>query len=484
MKTLIFLLFAISGFAQDFQAPTFADAGEKDPVTINWPAVRRQTYKQVQMMAGVCDCDITIPANVWYVDKDTKGYAKASVYDIKPGMTVCFADGQRGPIEFHNVNGTAAEPITFISCGGTTIKGTGGQRDVQFYNSSFIKFMGNVGPIDITGGGHGIYFRDLSTDVETAFINFHDIGYSGFEAKTDPSCDPKTWRGAFVLRNVKVHDCTFKNMNTGEAIYIGESHYDGVGAIQGGPCFTGVKTAQEHEVIGVWVYNNNFENIGHDAIQVGACTSGGYIYNNKIYNFGMTNEFGQMSGIQINPGTNAEVYNNWIEKGPGYGIFGGGRGGSKIHHNLIIGTGKTTDGGGILLAKYQPFDDAGFQVYNNTLLDIKRIGVEVYPETGNNNLYDNIINVSSGLLVKLNGPNTKLLDKGNVKVVGASSLVKLDPNYVPLPTSPAYREVVDAGAFQSKKVFRSEWRPDGVVDSIGRRFIFIRTPQGRIELKQ
>ena len=34
-------------------------------------------------------------------------------------------------------------------------------------------------------------------------------------------------------------------------------------------------------------------------------------------------------------GTNAEVYNNIIDTGTGYGIFAGGRGGSHFYNNII-----------------------------------------------------------------------------------------------------------------------------------------------------
>jgi hypothetical protein len=424
-----------------------------------------------------CACDITIPSTAWYIDKDKNTRSDATVLDVRPGMTVCFAAGIRGPIEFHSVNGTATAPITFVSNGGTTFKGSGGQHMVAFYNSSFIKVTGEQGPIDITGGGHGIWFGSLSTDVEAAFINFHDLGYSGFEAKTDPTCDPKTWRGNFTLRNVRVHDCTFKNMMTGEAIYIGESHYHSTFPLSG--CTGGITSALEHEVKGVWVYNNTFDYTGHDAIQVGACTSDGYIYNNTLTRFGQTNEYGQMSGIQINPGTNADIHHNIISNGPGYAIFGGGRGGSTIHHNLMISTGKATDGGGILLQKYVPFDDSGFKVYNNTMIGITRYGIEAYPETGDNVLENNIINISSGLLVKLNSPATKLIDRNNVKVIGSSSLLKLDANYVPLVGSPAFGVDSDAGAFQSVKIkwmYGPGWE---AMDSLGTLKAWLVTSDGK-----
>src|SRR5690242_14717661 len=198
MRIILLFLISISTFGQ--------------PTAFNWRDIDFAAIARETANPPACQFDVTIPATAWYVDKDKNTNTNAYVINPQPGQTVCFAAGTRGVIEFHNINGTASAPITFASCSGTTLKGSGGQHVVAFYNSSFIKFTGEQGPIDLTGGGHGLWFGSLSTNVEASFINFHDLGYSGFEAKTDPTCDPKTWRGQFTLRDVRVHDCTFKNI--------------------------------------------------------------------------------------------------------------------------------------------------------------------------------------------------------------------------------------------------------------------------------
>jgi len=452
MRTIFFLLSIISfcTFGQDYGSIAREAAGRADLMLRVSDVTPRTTpiwYINSDGMTAhllpACACDFIIPATAWYVDVNKTTNANAYVINPKPGQTVCFANGTRAVVEFHNINGAEGLPITFVSCDGTTIKGNAGQHVVQFYNSSFIVIDGGPGHnIDITGGGHGIYFRDLSTNVKAARIRFHDLGYSGFEAKTDPSCDPKTWRGAFTLQYPVVDDCDFINLG-GEAIYIGESHYDKVGSIQGGPCTSGVTTAQEHDVIGARVTNCRFNHIGRDGIQIGASLEM-YIANNKINDFGYTKEPLDANGITWNPGSTGEVAYNTINTGSGFGILAQGRGSGKIHHNLIVGTGGAF-GGGVMLAAYAPIDAAGYEVYNNTII-ANRVGIEVYSA---NNIHDNIIAVPAGATLIKKAGTAAISQVNNIQVTGDATTLKLDAAYTPLPDSPAYRDSGDAGAVQA-----------------------------------
>jgi len=436
----------------------------------------------INAFGQTCKCDITIPASAWYVDIDKAARADAYVIAPKPGQTVCFADGVRDVIEIHDIKGTAEAPITFASCSGTTIKGKAGQHVLQFYNSSFVRVSGQQGPIDITGGGHGLYFRDLSTDVEAHSISFHDLGYSGFEAKTDPTCDPKTWRGAFTLRNPRVINCRFLNIASGEAIYIGESHYNTTVGVR---CNGAAIQAQEHDVIGATVTGCTFENIGRDAIQVGASTAM-VITNNKIKNFGTTKEYGQGSGITWNPGSTGEVAYNTIDTGSGFGILAQGRGSGKIHHNIITNTGTPVDGGGIMVAAYAPVDASGYIVTDNTLVNINRVGLEYYSPISWGN---NMLQVKSGTLKKQGGSAGKLtVSAKNVEVIGSSDLLKLDANFIPLEGSPAYVAdgTADIGAFTAPRKPKTVTEPGTItVETIGTvTKIYVVTPSGkRIELQ-
>jgi len=435
MRTIFFLLLSVAAFGRDYAGIAVLVSKQNDEKLMSGIAIQ----------ASSCACDFTIPASAWYVDINKNTRSDAYVINPQPGQKVCFANGTRAVIEFHNINGAEGLPITFISCDGTTIKGNAGQHVVLFFNSSYIVVDGGPGHnIDITGGGHGLYFRDLSTNVKAARIRFHDLGYSGFEAKTDPTCDPKTWRGAFTLRSPEVDDCDFENILTGEAIYIGESHYNTTFPLSG--CASGIKSAQEHDVIGARVTNCRFKNIGRDAIQIGASMDM-QVTGNRIQNFGTTKEYGQGSGITWNPGSTGEVAYNIIDTGSGFGVLAQGRGSGKIHHNVVTNTGTTVDGGGVMLAAYAPIDASGYEVYNNTII-ANRVGIEVYSA---NNIHDNIINVPVGATLIKKAGTAVISQVNNIQVTGDVAALKLDASYTPMPGSPAYRDAVDAGAVQSVK---------------------------------
>jgi hypothetical protein len=171
---------------------------------------------------------------------------------------------------------------------------------------------------------------------------------------------------------------------------------------------------------------------------------------NKIHDFGYTKEYGQGSGVTWNPGSTGEVAYNTIDTGSGFGVLAQGRGSGKIHHNVILNTGTLVDGGGIMLAAYAPIDAAGYEVYNNTLEGINRVGVEYYSQF---NPQNNIINVVTGAqLVKKGGTVTIAIPASNIQLSGDPAQLKLSALYVPMEGSPAYRDSGDAGALQAVRI--------------------------------
>ena len=377
-----------------------------------------------------CGCTHIIPlsAAVYIVDGNSFKAIDGTI-GVKPGDKVCFQSGTRPDLLIKNFNGTAANPITITNmCDGKVIlkasAGTG--RLAYIGNSSFIRFTGSANPneqygIEFTSAVQAIDFRDLSTNVEADHLYIHDIGYSALNAKTDPTCDPATWRDNFTMYYVIFHDNYVKNTG-GEGIYIGESHYHTTVAKT---CSGVPMQLLEHSVIGVKIYNNKFENIGRDAIQVGSAIAGSEIHHNTILGFGATNEYAQQSGIQINPGTNAEVYNNIIDSGTGYGIFAGGRGGSHIYNNII----RNALQGGIICADYDPIDPSGFIFSNNTILNCNDYGIYMLSNRTNTNQFVNNIIVSGGVTynasythVRLNSGTIKWTESNNIKTNNITDL--------------------------------------------------------------
>lgn len=345
----------------------------------------------------------------------------------KPGDRLIL-EGDRAEIQFTGLKGTEQAPITVTALSKVVIKGVNaGGRVVQFIACEHVRFTGGEDMlIEVTGGTQAVDFRELTTDCEADHLYIHDVGYLGIGMKTDPTCDPKTHRGAFVLNRPRIHHCRFVNIRTGEAIYIGESHYAGTFPLKN--CPSGATSAKEHDVAGVEVYDNTFENIGRDAIQVGAATGGGYIRRNIIKNAGMTKEYGQASGIQVNPGSVLDISDNVIDGCSSYGIILQGRMGTTVRRNLI----KNTVGGVFTVAREN--DPGSFLIENNTFLDILPNAGNFMDYYSNTTLKNNVIHMKSVAPVfkKYGGA---LVDENNYKAFGVSDLLRLDASGVPMATS-------------------------------------------------
>jgi len=346
----------------------------------------------------------------------------------KPGDRLIL-EGNRSEIQFTGLRGTAENPIMVTALQPVVVKAiTPGGRVMNFMNCQYIRLTGDpLGAgafnIEITGGGQAIDFRELSSDVEIDHVRIHHVGYSGINIKTDPTCDPKTWRGNFTLKNVSVHDNIIEDLTDGEGIYIGESHYHQTFPLKN--CSSGVTSAKEHDVENVSVIRNVIRRVGADGIQVGAAIKGAVISGNTVEDFGKKGVYGQSSGIQANPGTVAVIENNEIIKGTSFGIILQGRMGTVVRNNRVVGT-----VGGIMTVARE--NDAGtFTVERNTFQDITGTGVEAYSNTIFQN---NVLQMRSGTLFKKYGGT--LTDKSNSVLVGDSSALKLDASGVPLADSP------------------------------------------------
>lgn len=370
------------------------------------------------MVNAQCGCTHIIPldSRVYTIDGATF-IGVSGQKGVKPGDKVCFATGIRPDVLIKNMNGTATNPITITNmCDGQVVisrKNAG--RLIYIGNSSFIHVTGsgNVNVqygIEITAGIMGIDFRDFTTNVEGDHLYIHDITYAGIIAKTDPTCDPATWRGAFTMHDVSFHDNHIKT-TLGEGFYIGDSHYNTTFPVT---C-NGVVTQQlEHDVIGVKVFNNLLENIGRDGIQIGSATDC-HIYHNVIRGFGVTNEYGQQSGIQVNPGTRTECYDNIVDTGTGFGIFAGGRGGSHFYNNTVSNCLQ----GAVLVASYVPYDTASFTFDRNALLNNKVYGFYDFSEQSKTISTNNVITSSDPafLFLRVNNSKVKFIESGNTKLL-------------------------------------------------------------------
>ena len=196
-------------------------------------AVRMKTFLLFLQLIAIggttfaqsCNCDITI-AKEGYYDGKALGY--------RPGQTICIAAGSYKSFFFKNFVGTAAQPIKLINCGGQVTVGSDlGQSGIQFYDSKFVKLTGSGDSrykygININrtpSGVSGIVVTSFSSDFEIDNVEVSNTGFAGIMIKYDPSCDPATWRGAFSMNNIKVHD-TYVHDVAGEGMYIGNSFWN------------------------------------------------------------------------------------------------------------------------------------------------------------------------------------------------------------------------------------------------------------------
>ncbi|WMJ73321.1 discoidin domain-containing protein [Cytophagaceae bacterium ABcell3] len=320
-------------------------------------------------------CTHTISANETILDGS----------EFEPGSVICIEGGRRGALLLRNFNGTSAEPIVFINKGKVEFKlNSNNAYGIKTEECAFLKFSGSGSPeyergIEIDGPHIGMAIERMSTNIEIEFMEIHNIGFAGIMAKTDPSCDPATWRENFTMKDLRIHDCHIYETK-GEGIYVGNSFY-----VNGRNL--GCGSILPHAIHGVRVYNNKVWNSGWEGIQVGCATEDCEIYNNSVENYGLTNTRAQNNGIQIGEGTSGKMYNNIIRKGTGNGLIVLARGNNYIYNNIIIDAGDL----GIFCDARGSLPNSEFAFINNTIINPKTAGIWQYSTTTKNTFYNNIV---------------------------------------------------------------------------------------------
>ncbi len=371
---------------------------------------------------GQCGCTFTIPANQYEVNGTTLG--------VKPGDVICLPGGTITSKLFVNINGTAANPVIIKNCGGKSYieRSPASGFGIDFSRSRHFRLTGTGDPnhfygIEINGANQGVQIGTISTDFEVDHIQVYNTGYAGIAIKTNPGCNPETWRENYTMYNVKVHD-NYVHETTGEGFYIGNSHYhfaDGVDK----SCSGVTIKVNEHAIRNCEVYNNIVENTGRDGIQVGAVIEGGKVYNNRVTVFGIKNP-DHINGIQINPGFVGVVYNNFVTGGVGYGIQSIGIG-ANYFNNIITNCGA----GGIFIDSRGNFPGYTFNVFNNTLIKNGRYGLNFLNLAAVNNKFFNNIIVSDGsstFKYISKHPSAQLESSNNYETTNINALLFEDPS--------------------------------------------------------
>ncbi len=314
--------------------------------------------------------------------------------NAQPGDVICVKAGIYADLRFFDFQGSEAEPITVVNCGGQAVIANNSYAGgLIFENCRYFHVTGTGDDafeyglkINGTGAGaSGVVVTRLSSDFELDHIEVANSGFAGFMVKTDPGCDPATWQQNYTMQNVDIHH-NYIHHTGGEGMYIGSVYWEN-GMEK--TCDSETIRVYPHRILGLQVHENRLENTGADGIQYG-CAADAQIYNNSIVNAG-TNPFAvyQNSGIQCGGGSGGTCFNNTIKNPGGCGIIVLGHlGGNKFYNNLIVGTG----GYGIFA------DDANstqmgskFEILNNTIVNPATDGIRLYNQANENIICNNAI---------------------------------------------------------------------------------------------
>lgn len=390
-----------------------------------------------------CGCTFTVPANQYEINGTTLG--------VKPGDVICLPSGAIGNKFFKNIVGSPDKPVIVKNCGGKTFieKPTTSSFGIDFSNSRYFRLTGTGDPnheygIEIKGTNQGVQIGGGSSDFELDHLHVYGTGYAGIAVKTNPSCDPKTWRENYTMYNIKIHD-NYVHNTTGEGYYVGNSHYH----FAVSKTCDGVATqVWEHSIVNCEVYNNIAENTGRDGVQVGACISGGKVYNNRVLTAGLLDP-DHINGVQINPGFVGVVYNNFVTNVAGWGIQSLGNGGTTFFNNVA----ENCVLGGMFVDDRGTTPGSTFNIFNNTFAKNGRYGLYFLSQASKNNKFYNNIIISDGsasFKYTSKHANSQLDIQNNLQTTDINAPLFTDvaaKNYKIKPGSPATDQGRDVSAY-------------------------------------
>lgn len=179
----------------------------------------------------------------------------------------------------------------------------------------------------------GISISSLSTNIQVFGVEISKTSFCGIFAKTDPVASrPETWRGNYVMDDLRIHHCWFHDTK-GEGNYLG--YYSG--STITGLNSEGVSvTYRAHTLNNPKIYRNLYERTGWDSLQMNNAVGLAEVCYNKIHNASIYPEQDQSSFMSMT--LDGEVYNNEMINCGGLGIQFGTFTGVKFFNNLLINT--------------------------------------------------------------------------------------------------------------------------------------------------
>jgi hypothetical protein len=349
---------------------------------------------------NTCGCDHIINETGFFFQSATPNRFNRNVL---PGQTVCIMAGNYKQLVFNNFRGTAAQPIKFKNCGGlVTIGTTRNIHALEFRNCRYFRVTGTGDPsvnygirVDSSGGQTAMAVGYLSSDVEIDHLEIAGAGFAGIMAKTDPNCNPNTWRGNFTMENVNIHDNYIHDVK-GEGFYVGNTFFSQGMNVN---CSGQIMTVFPHNIVNLKIHHNIVRRCGAECLQYG-CAPNAQIHDNDLENCGFSPFAAfQINGIQCS-GSGGDCYNNKVRNVAGSGLaIIGHLGNNRFYNNLLINMGGDAifcdDRVGSLPNTYCDF-------INNTIINSGRDAMRLYNQN-NSILIAN--NVMVGMAQKFNTGN-------------------------------------------------------------------------------
>lgn len=400
-----------------------------------------------------------------YTIKTSQSVVDGSTLNLPAGSVVCIEAGTRGPLWLKNFQGQAGKPITFVNSNGkvTISASSSNGYGLKFSNCKYVKVAGNGSDdqygIHVKGSHIGVTFESLSTNWEISNVEISNIGFAGLMGKTDPTCDPATWNGNFVMRDCSIHD-NYVHDVTGEGFYVGNSFYASGRSLSCG-------TITPHTVEGLRLYKNKVVNSGCEGIQVGCATKGCEIFDNTIENFGKDPfAANQNNGLQLGEGTGGKCYNNIIKNGPGNGIICLGYGDNVVYNNVVLNAGAY---GVYCDTRYTP--GQAFSFINNTIVNSGSDGFMIAAgKISMNNVINNIIvNPKTGKYINTRN-SAKVTDKNNYTTMNIADVKFVNAtggDYRLAAGSPSIDKGADVSSFGVTYDLSNTARPTGGTYDIG-----------------
>lgn len=318
------------------------------------------------------------------------GIYNGATMNVQPGEVICIQSGEYSLLRFVDFVGTEDQPIIFKNCGGrVTISHNQYYGALDFLGSKHFKVTGTGSPdfqygIFISGTGQnasGLSVAGLSSNCEIDHLEIQNTGFAGMLIKTDPNCNPNSWRANFAMRKVSIHHNYIHNTG-GEGMYVGSSFFNGKSIT----CEGQTITVFPHLIEGLKIYDNITENTGADGIQY-SCSPQAEVYNNVVNSYGISPfEVYQNNGIQAGA-SGGKCFGNKITNGSGNGIIiTQPTDNMSVYNNLVINSGKNS-----LFGDDRTTSNINFLIANNTFVKSGQENIKLYGNLSTKNIFNNIL---------------------------------------------------------------------------------------------